>query len=135
MNNEEQIGTSTEQATTILPELDDYDWAEVFKAEYALPTRALGAPADLSTETFARENVKRIIAMVDGEHYGRDWVGVFELTDGRFVSISAGCDYTGWDCQAGGSSQVAATEQDIIRFGLTDDERERLNLKLPEETQ
>lgn len=77
-------------------------------------------------------DVKRIIGMVDGMNDEESWVGVFELHDGRFVSISAGCDYTGWGCQEGGSSQVAASEEEIIRFGLTDEERERLGITLSE---
>jgi hypothetical protein len=51
------------------------------------------------------------------------------MKDGNFLAVRAGCDYTGWDCQAGGSSNVARSEADIIRFGLSDNERARLNLK------
>ena len=115
----------------MLKELDDYDWEEVFK--YATPTRIVGAPDTLSTASFDREDVKQIIGMANGENDYESWLGVFELNDGRFVSISAGCDYSGWGCQEGGSSQVAVTETDIIRYGLTDEDRERLGLVLPEE--
>ena len=76
----------------MLEELNNYDWEEVFK--YATPSPVFGA--EVSGEPFQRDDVKRIIAMVDGENDGPNWVGVFELNDGRFASISAGCDYSGW---------------------------------------
>ena len=47
--------------------------------------------------TFTRADVKRIIAVVDGESDGPDWVCVGKLQDGRFFVASGGCDYTGWD--------------------------------------
>jgi len=88
----------------MLPDLDDYDWKEVF--EYANPTvcekgHTHGPAAiigdQVSTASFSREDVIRVIAMENGENDGDTWVGVFELRDGRFASIRAGCDYTGWD--------------------------------------
>lgn len=42
-------------------------------------------------------DVVRVIAYSDGEHDGREWVGAFELADGRFLALRAWCDYTGWD--------------------------------------
>jgi hypothetical protein len=52
--------------------------------------------------------------------------------DGRWFHIEAGCDYTGWDCQAGGAATVAKTKANIIRYGCTDEDRKILNLELPE---
>jgi hypothetical protein len=46
---------------------------------------------------FSRSDVIEILAAEDGENDGPDWVGVFRLRDGRYASVSAGCDYTGWD--------------------------------------
>ncbi len=74
--------------------LDDGNWAEVF--HYSRPTPVIGSPIELSLAPFTREDVKRAIALVDGENDETSWVGVFELNDGRFVSIAAWCDYTGW---------------------------------------
>jgi len=89
----------------MLPELENGDWEEVFK--YASPTVCeaghIHGPENpyfcksVPTTAFTREDVRRIIAMVDGENDGPDWVGVFELQDGRFASLRAGCDYTGFD--------------------------------------
>ena len=93
----------------MLPLLDYSDWEEVFK--YAQPEhtchkcgneehRVYGPEpvicSIVDTSSFTREDVDMIIGMVDGENDGPDWVGVFLLKDGRYASIRAGCDYTGW---------------------------------------
>ena len=44
----------------------------------------------------ALNDVVRVVCCDDGENDEDNWVGVFELTGGRFLWISAGCDYTGW---------------------------------------
>jgi len=88
----------------MLPELDDYDWEEAFK--YGNPSvcekgHTHGPAAvigdDVSTASFSREDVVRIIAAEEGQNDGESWVGVFQLRDGRFASLRAWCDYTGWD--------------------------------------
>lgn len=91
----------------MLPELEDSDWEEVFK--YATPHCCVAGHNHGPTEArpgivnpscdireFTREDVAEIIAMVDGENDGENWVGVFKLNDYRYVCIRAGCDYTGW---------------------------------------
>jgi hypothetical protein len=110
----------------MLERLDNYDWEEAFA--YANPQPTAGYTGRI--DRFVREDVAEIIAIDDGENEGRDWVGVFHLKDGRFAFLSAGCDYTGWDCQAGGSSWVAADLPSLIRWGLRAEDRERLKLPL-----
>ncbi len=46
--------------------------------------------------SFAPEEIQRTIAYSDGCNDGDNWVGVFELKDGCFGYVEAGCDYTGW---------------------------------------
>lgn len=77
---------------------------------------------------FSREDVAELFGIVDGENDESDWVCCGRLNDGRFFALRAGCDYTGWDCQAGGSADVAATKEDILQFGLSEQERGRLGL-------
>ena len=87
----------------LMPILDDHNWKEVFK--YAQP-HGCGAEhqhgpeaiicSTVNTDPFEREDVAFVIAMVNGENDGPSWVGAFRLNDGRYVSIRAGCDYTGW---------------------------------------
>ena len=116
-------------------ELDNYDWAEVFgegTGGNCTPIIPQPAPPSYtgSLATFSREDVEEIFQMEDGENDERDWIIYGRLKDGRFFSARGGCDYTGWDCRAGNGGDVAATKDDIIRFGLTTDERQRFGLRL-----
>lgn len=76
------------------------------------------------------EDVAEILAMSEGENDEANWLMVVKLKDGRFSFLSAGCDYTGWDCQAGGSSHERDTLEALIRFGMGQDDRDRLGYTL-----
>lgn len=117
----------TNEIGTIEQFMADYDWEEVFK--YANPTPVLGSSA--SADPFSRADVAEIIAAVNGDNDGPDWVGVFRLDDGRFAVVSAGCDYTGWGCQEDGQAASASSLEELVRLGLSDDERTRLGFDHP----
>jgi len=119
----------------MLNQLDDYDWAEVFGEGWGgncTPIIPNPQPfgAKISTKTFSREDVSTIIQSEVGENDGPDWIIYGTLNDGRYFAARGGCDYTGWDCQASNSGDVAETIADLIRFALSDDERKRFNLNL-----
>lgn len=106
---------------------ESYDWQEAFVyARAGNVSRSLGAKC--SDAGITLDDVARVIAASEGENDGPDWLCVFETRDGRFGFLAAGCDYTGWDCQAGGSTIVADTLEDLIQYGLTDTARDRLDL-------
>lgn len=107
--------------------LDDYAWEEAFRFANENIGSA-GALCDVSA--FGREDVVEIIAIEDGENDGASWIGVFRLADGRFAFVDAGCDYTGWECQAGGNAVVSTSLEVLIRFGLGEDARDRLRLRV-----
>ncbi len=114
------------------PELNNYDWAEVFgegTGGNCTPINPQPQPPSYtgSLSTFNREDVETIIQMEDGENDEKDWIIYGKLKDGRFFAARGGCDYTGWDCRASNSGDVAASLHDIIQFGLTADERKRFN--------
>jgi len=77
------------------------DWKEVFgepgsscgpgKPDAVPP----GAPVDLTPPL--RSDVEEILALVNGENDGPDWIGLFRLKDQRILLAYGGCDYTGWD--------------------------------------
>lgn len=124
---------------TMLERLDDYDWREAFGAAgKERDTQLNGKPVvvhfakPVSVEPFDREDVAEIIAIDDGENDGENWLGVFRLKDGRFATIDAGCDYTGWGCREWGSAEVAGSLEEIIKLGLSNEQRNRLGLHLPE---
>ncbi len=118
-------------------EIDSYDWEMAFQycgpgeGDSSVYGDARVSPvinSGASAEPFQRKDVKRVIAASEGENDGADWLCVVELNDGRFAFVSAGCDYTGWDCQASGYAMVDNDLQHLIRFGLGDRDRERLGL-------
>ena len=121
----------------MLKELEGYDWQEAF-AYAGDPSASNGGPdmrlafpgckVDLST--FEREDVDRIIGLVEGENDGPPWRCAGQLKDGRWFYLEAGCDYTGWDCQASGSTTMADTRANCERFAMTDEARELFGIKL-----
>ena len=94
--------------------LAEYDWREAFS--YA--------------KGFGTDDVSEIIDYKQGENDGLNWIMYGRLKDGRYFALSAGCDYTGWDCQAGGDSEIKATLPELLRFGMGDDERDRYGIVL-----
>lgn len=123
--------------TTIDPRLDDDDWAHIFCPEEDADGYRYGIdpytarPGDVRTREIVKSNYRRsdvaeVLAISNGENDGPDWVGVFRMRDGRFLTVRAGCDYTGWGCQEIGSSDVADNIEDALTFGLTEEERNRL---------
>lgn len=122
----------------MLEALEGYDWAEVFAAagggegtyNPGQPT-AVRFGRKVSVAPFVRADVATILAIAEGEHDGPEWVVAGRLNDGRWFVARGGCDYTGWDCQSDASAEVAATKVDLLTFGLTEGERDRLNLVAP----
>lgn len=112
--------------------VNDYDWAQVFADENAgnVSKETTEAPPGslVDTSPANRVDVKEIIAAVNGENDGDSWLGLFLLKDGRYLVASGGCDYTGWDCQAGNSMLVSSSLEDALQFGLSPQEKERLGL-------
>lgn len=124
----------------MLTQLDDSDWREAFgyagepgteAGDKRHPERTICAEdAAVPLSPFTREDVAEIIGMAPGENDGPAWVIAGRLTDGRWFYLEAGCDYTGWDCQAGGTAVVSADRERLIRFGITPEERTRLGLEI-----
>lgn len=117
----------------MIKELDTYDWAEVFgegsggNCTSIIPE--IQPPgSDISNATFSREDVDFLIGQIEGENDGPSWICYGLLKDGRYFVARGWCDYTGWDCQASNSGDVASTEYNIIRYGLSADERSSFGL-------
>jgi hypothetical protein len=116
-------------------ELDSGDWAEVFgegdggNCTPIIPN--LQPPGcEISGATFTREDVAEIFGIEEGERDGDEWIVYGKLQDGRYFIARGGCDYTGWDCRASNSGDVANNLPDLIRYGMSDDERSRFNVSL-----
>ena len=74
--------------------------------------------------------IAEVLHAVDGVPDADNWTGIFRLKDGRFGYLSAGCDYTGWDCSCEGDSEVADTLPKIEQY-LTDEDKSRLQWSTP----
>lgn len=94
---------------------DTYDWLEAFT--YA---------------NFSIDDVETVFAEDEGENDGENWISFGRLKDGRYYFLAAGCDYTGWDCQASGHSFESFSREEVERFGMGDYDRERLRIVLPD---
>lgn len=74
--------------------------------------------------------IVEVIAADDGENDGANWIAILKVAGGPdslpYAFLSAGCDYTGWDCQASGSLSYAATLEELCRMHLGEDDRQRL---------
>ncbi len=69
--------------------MSSYDWKEAMK--YA---------------KFTFQDIKEVITAKEGENDGEHWKLVVKLKSGKYGLLSAWCDYSGWDCQAGGNSDI-----------------------------
>jgi hypothetical protein len=126
----------------MLLELDNYDWEAAFgegpaeigrRKIMSRHTIEYSEASKGKIKSIKRDDVSKILYMQDGENDSVDWIGIFELKDGRFISVESFCDYTGWDCQAGGTVTVSYKLDDLIRYGVSEKARQRFGIILPEE--
>ena len=93
------------------------------------------APADLSSHKWGSntedvfeyadwawpDDVTRVLWEQEGENDGENWAALCLLADGRWGFVEAGCDYTGWDCQAWGESAVAGDLEELLTMHVGND--------------
>jgi hypothetical protein len=133
-------------------DVNTYDWESAFnEANQAINHAKPFDQLDRLPKRIDREDVIEVYHFHEGENDGDPWVMVgkamaqFEPTpwprgpvdqNGMvrrevFFSLSAWCDYTGWDCQAGGRLQVDDKDlRAVLVYGLSDSERELLGISL-----
>lgn len=110
----------------------DYGWTNVFPdAGYHEGTVSVPdnqTAADVTADRIAR--VDRWDATSADGMGDVNFVALMELVDGTWAACTALTDTTGWGCQQTVVWRVAATRDDVIRFGLDRDGRRRLNVAL-----
>lgn len=67
------------------------------------------------------EDIAYVLALVPGHNDEMDWFWVLRLCDGRYIYTRAGCDYTGWHCQAWGSSSAHASAEEAAQCAPEED--------------
>lgn len=121
---------------------NDYDWQIIFgePPTWSEGERDRGYGVDGATRDpsnpitrevrrihYALSDIKSIVATANGENDERNWIGLFEMNDGAFLFVEAGCDYTGWDCRSNGSSEWFNTREEAVAC-ISAEARERLGL-------
>jgi len=109
-----------------------FNWAGSFDSGMGAVYEACQEPDPLpgykGPIAWTKDDVAEVLCASEGENDGANWLALLRLKDGRFVFLSAGCDYTGWDCQASGRSTVAKDKKRLIQLGMDADDRSRLGL-------
>jgi hypothetical protein len=106
------------------------NWSNVFGGAASSSSTVVGALGYVgSTDAFTVDDIAEVFASwesTDGDY--AEWSGcaALRLKDGRFALVSGWCDTTGWGCQDGTNAYVAATLEDLVRLGMTNEEREHL---------
>lgn len=115
----------------LLPTTDEWsehDWHEVMGNGYIeVDVRDVGGGPSEWRPTL--EEVVKVHAMAvknyaDGEP---TYYALIELTGGRWAAVEGWHDYTGWDCQAGCTWNVASTRDDAWLLGFGDEARDYLS--------
>lgn len=106
----------------------DYDWQQAFGFAGNIST-VMGE--SVSAESFGFDDIEAVLAADAGENDEARWVAVLRLRDGRFAYLTAGCDYTGWDCQSWGQAFVAGSLEKLWQLGVDAGEKPRLTEAQP----
>lgn len=75
------------------------------------PDGDLRAYLQNNTDIFTLEEIVNMHAEVPGHNDEDNWYWILELQHNRYALTKAWCDYTGWDCQSGGESEIAANRE------------------------
>jgi hypothetical protein len=105
----------------------DFDWQHAFyEAFHGADGPSYDAPPG---ERGPIENVVRVIHSIAGENDEAAWLAVVEWSgeQGAFAVMEAGCDYTGWDCQASGAIDYYPSLE-VALSSLTPEQARRLGL-------
>lgn len=88
-------------------------------------------------EDVTADRIARVLAfqVEEGDCAETDLKLLVQLDDGSFAACMAGCDTTGWDCQAGVEWRWAPSEAQIVEQGIDRATRLALGRQLAIDTQ
>lgn len=131
----------------------DYDWREAFGYAGQPGTCAMGHASVYYIDNgpgewypvgggrgkhpgFHIDAVKEIIAASPGENDGPEWLCLVRIGQPHpnrayrrpdvYLFLKAGCDYTGWTCQAGGCAYYSRDLAQLVRWGIGTEDLRRL---------
>lgn len=79
----------------------------------------LNACLEYNPQAFSLDDIAMVLAVHQGVNDKDSWRWILQLSDGRYVFLLGGCDYTGWDCQSWAESHFAPTPEKALEFELT----------------
>lgn len=63
---------------------------------------------------FRLEDVAYVLAALMGENDGPSYHWIIAMKDHTYAYVSGACDYTGWDCQSGGSAEILPSLREVL---------------------
>lgn len=63
---------------------------------------------------FRLEDIAYVLAALMGENDGPDYHWIVAMKDHTYAYVTGGCDYTGWDCQSSGSSEIVPSLREAL---------------------
>lgn len=106
--------------------LEGYDWEEAFAVSGV--STVPGSTITVATAGVALADVEEVFGCEVGENDGDNWVACGRLKSGLYFFIEAGCDYTGWDCQASGTVYLSDTKENLFNLGIDADSKRRMSV-------
>lgn len=64
---------------------------------------------------FKFSDIKKIIFSKEGFNDGDHWQLVVQLKNRKYGWLNAWCDYSGWDCQSGGNSDIVNNKKEALQ--------------------
>lgn len=80
---------------------------------------------EASPEPLAFESLEAFSAWY-GDYAEEDVYALLRMKDGRYATLTASCDTTGYDCKGYVSWHYYATLEEAVNFGLTEGARDAL---------
>jgi len=88
---------------------------------YCLENNPPETPSSPSTN-WSPDDVLAICAEVPGANDELNWWWILALKDGRYVLLSAWCDYTGWNCRSGIEYNIVTDSAEAAALAATERE-------------
>lgn len=92
---------------------DNEEEAKERRIDYDLSSACEYADVD-GSGGFYLKDVAYVLAACMGENDGPSYHWLCAMKDHTYAYVKGGCDYTGWDCQAGGSAKIFPTLKEAL---------------------
>lgn len=120
----------------LIPGWDTYDWKETLGSTTVVDTSHT-TRLPLSADTVTVNQIQRVESMYSSDddrtgYADTDLAALIELTDGRWATLHAGNDTSGWGCMGDYVEwRIFDTRGEAIIMGLTNESRGWLGIELP----